>query len=176
MPCIPHRYAVALGSNRRHGRHGAPAGVVAAAFAALAEAGIAVEARSPIIHTPAMGPGGRGFANAAAIVASPLDPPSLLAQLKRIERAFGRRPGRRWGARVLDLDIILWSGGRWPVSPRRPTGHSLAIPHRDHARRAFVLTPLAAIAAGWRTPEGRTIAHLHHLVRKRMDGAPSARL
>ena len=41
-----------------------------------------------------------------------LDPPAMLAALKAIERDFGRRAGRRWGARVLDLDIVAWSGGR----------------------------------------------------------------
>jgi 2-amino-4-hydroxy-6-hydroxymethyldihydropteridine diphosphokinase len=36
------------------------------------------------------------FANAAALVDSPLDPPAMLARLKAIERAFGRRRGQRW--------------------------------------------------------------------------------
>jgi 2-amino-4-hydroxy-6-hydroxymethyldihydropteridine diphosphokinase len=171
-----HTYAIALGSNRRHGRHGAPAGVIAAALVALADAGLAVEAASHIIHTPAMGPAGRGFANAAAIATTRLDPPALLGLLKQVERAFGRRPGRRWGARALDLDIILWSGGRWPRGPRRPARHRLAIPHRGHAQRDFVLDPLAAIAPGWRTPAGRTVVHLRHALRKRMDATPSAAL
>jgi len=70
-------YAIALGSNRRHGRHGAPARVIAAAVAALAEAGIAVAALSPVLRTVAMGPAGRDFANAAAIVTTELDPPAL---------------------------------------------------------------------------------------------------
>ena len=165
-------YAIALGSNRRHGRHGAPARVIAAALVALAEAGLPIQATSRTIHTPALGPAGRGFANAAAIVTTPLDPPALLALLKRIERAFGRRPGRRWGARVLDLDIILWSAGRWPRGPRRPASHGLAIPHRDHAIRVFVLAPLVTIAPYWRTPAGRTVAQLHRALRKRMDAAP----
>ncbi|TVV73714.1 2-amino-4-hydroxy-6-hydroxymethyldihydropteridine diphosphokinase, partial [Sphingomonas solaris] len=114
------RYAIALGSNRRHGRHGAPAGVIAAALVVMAAEGLAIARVSPVIHTAALGPAGRGFANAVAIVATPLAPPTLLALLKAIERRFGRRPGRRWGARVLDLDIVLWSGGIWPPGPPRP--------------------------------------------------------
>ena len=58
---------------------------------------------------------GRDFANAVALVESGLEPPAMLARLKGIERDFGRRASRRWGPRVLDLDIALWSGGRFPV-------------------------------------------------------------
>lgn len=141
-----HVYAIALGSNRRHGRHGAPAGVVAAAITCLANEG-RIEARSRIIQTPPLGPAGRAFANAALLLGTRLDPPALLARLKAIERTFGRRRGRRWGARVLDLDILLWSGGGWHGRAPR-----LDIPHSALSRRAFVLDPLAVIAPGWSLP------------------------
>lgn len=157
----PHLYAIALGSNRRHGRHGTPRGVVSAAIAALRAAGVTILRASPIIDTPALGPAGRGFANAAALVETPLDPPALLMLLKGMERRFGRRPGRRWGARVLDLDIVLWSGGRWPIGARAAAPHALAVPHRAHRRRAFVLTPLLSIAPGWRIAGARTVRHAH---------------
>ncbi|KRB86617.1 2-amino-4-hydroxy-6-hydroxymethyldihydropteridine pyrophosphokinase [Sphingomonas sp. Root710] len=148
---MPHRYAIAIGSNRRHGRHGAPAGVVRAAIAALQDIGLVVIAASPVIRTPALGPAGRSFANAAAIVEGDVDPPVLLARLKAMEAAFGRRRGRRWGARVLDLDIILWSGGAWIGGP-------LVIPHRSLEQRDFVLKPLSLIAPGWRVGRGaRTV-------------------
>jgi 2-amino-4-hydroxy-6-hydroxymethyldihydropteridine diphosphokinase len=147
-------YLVALGSNRRHHLYGAPPGVVQAAMEEIAAFGT-VTARSPIIATPAMGAAQRSFANAALVLESELAPPSLLAALKRTERAFGRRPGQRWGDRVLDCDIILWSGGEW-----RSVG--LAIPHSAFAARDFVLTPARAIAPDWRDPaHGLTIAHHH---------------
>lgn len=150
-----YRYAIAIGSNRRHGRHGAPAGVVRAAMALLEKAGMALIAASPIIPTPALGPAGRSFANAAVIVATDIEPPALLAKLKAMEAAFGRRRGRRWGARVLDLDILLWSGGRWSR-----TGDRLIIPHPGLELRDFVLRPLSLIAPGWRTGAGaRTVRH-----------------
>lgn len=155
-----HRYAIALGSNRHHGRHGAPARVLAAALAALAAAGVRVEAVSPTLATPALGPAGRSFANAAALIATALDPPALLALLKRVERGFGRRRGRRWGPRVLDLDILLWSGGRWPMRHARPAPGALGVPHAGLAVRAFVLAPLVTIASGWRTPAGASIRQL----------------
>lgn len=154
-------YAIALGSNRRHGRHGAPQAVLAAALVTLAKAGLRILAASPVIHTAAHGPAGRSFANAAAIIASPLDPPALLRLLKKIERDFGRRPGRRWGQRILDLDIALWSGGTWPPFPVMSAPGRLAVPHRALAARAFVLTPLAAVAPEWREPRsGRTVRQL----------------
>ena len=155
-------YAIALGSNRRHGRHGAPAAILRAALAALEAEGTLVECVSRIRATPALGPAGRGFANAAALVSTPLAPPALLALLKRIERAFGRRPGRRWGPRVLDVDIILWSEGSWADG-------ALVIPHPEFRRRSFVLDPLADIAPHWRDPlSGLAVRHLHaRLVRPR---------
>ena len=135
-------YAIALGSNRRS-RHGSPAATLRAALTAIG----GVRAVSKIRTTPALGPAGRSFANAAAIVESRLAPDAFLAELKAIERAFGRRPGRRWGPRVLDLDIILWSGGAW-------AGAGPTVPHPAFRTRAFVLQPLAEIAPTWRDPIG----------------------
>ncbi|MCX9148413.1 2-amino-4-hydroxy-6-hydroxymethyldihydropteridine diphosphokinase [Erythrobacter sp. WG] len=147
-------YLVALGSNRRHHRHGRPEGVVRAAMEECAALGT-VTARSPVIATPAMGAARRRFANAALVLESALAPPALLAALKRMEREFGRRRGQRWGDRVLDGDIILWSGGRWE-------SRGLTIPHPAFAARAFVLGPARAIARRWRDPvSGRSIAHSH---------------
>ena len=114
-----------------------------------------VTARSPVFATPAMGAAQRRFANAALALESELDPPSLLAALKRMEREFGRRRGRRWGDRVLDCDIILWSGGCWH-------SENLAIPHPAFATRRFVLAPARAILPGWRDPDsGLTLAQAH---------------
>jgi 2-amino-4-hydroxy-6-hydroxymethyldihydropteridine diphosphokinase len=148
-------YAIALGSNRR-GRHGSPAETLRAAAAA-----IGAERLSRVRSTPALGPAGRAFANAVALVTSELDPPSLLARLKQVEREFGRRPGRRWGPRVLDLDIILWSQGAWG-------GDGLIIPHPQFRRRRFVLEPLAEIAPAWRDPISRATARqlLYRLARR----------
>jgi 2-amino-4-hydroxy-6-hydroxymethyldihydropteridine diphosphokinase len=141
-------YAIALGSNRRS-RHGSPAATLRAALAALGPRLV-----SAIRATPALGPAGRSFANAVAIVDSNLAPDELLAQLKAIERAFGRRAGRRWGPRVLDLDIVLWAGGAWG-------GPGPVVPHPAFRERAFVLQPLAEIAPGWRDPlSGATVRQL----------------
>ena len=141
-------YAIALGSNRRS-RHGSPAETLRAA---LAELNPVAASRSHA--TPALGPAGRGFANAVAIVESKLEPDELLAGLKALERAFGRRPGRRWGPRSLDLDIILWSEGPWD-------GPGPIVPHAAFRGRAFVLKPLAELAPDWRDPvTGLTVRQL----------------
>lgn len=135
-------YAIALGSNRRS-RHGSPAETLRAALAELRPVAV-----SRIHTTPALGPAGRGFANAVAIFESRLEPDKLLAELKTLERAHGRRPGRRWGPRVLDLDIILWSDGPWD-------GPGPIVPHLAFRERAFVLKPLAELAPDWRDPISR---------------------
>jgi len=150
-------YAIALGSNRP-GRWGGPEANVRAAADALGVARL-----SRIRRTAAVGPAGRGFANAAALLDSALEPGELLALLKATERDFGRRGGRRWGPRVLDLDILLWSEGAWAED-------GLTIPHPAFRGRAFVLEPLAEIAANWRDP--LTGLSVHHLLHRLRAGRP----
>lgn len=104
-----------------------------------------VTARSTIVATAPLGPAQRRFANAACLVESEYAPASLLAGLKHTEREFGRRDGRRWGDRVLDLDIVLWSDG--VVESR-----ALTIPHTQFRKRSFVLGPATEIAPDWRDP------------------------
>jgi 2-amino-4-hydroxy-6-hydroxymethyldihydropteridine diphosphokinase len=152
-------YAIAIGSNRRHVRHGPPTGVVAAAIAEL-DAAFDLFAASPIILNPAIGGAGREFANAVALVETTLEPDAMLTAIKAIERSFGRRPGKRWSARVLDLDLIAWSGGQY--SSRR-----LTIPHPRLASRDFVVGPLTAIAPVWRIIGALTPRHLAARLGKR---------
>ena len=69
---VPHLYAIAIGSNRPHGRHGRPAGVVETAIARLDEEFGLFDA-APILINPAFGGAGRDFANSVALVESRLD-------------------------------------------------------------------------------------------------------
>jgi 2-amino-4-hydroxy-6-hydroxymethyldihydropteridine diphosphokinase len=130
--------------------------VLAAALRQLEAEGLRVVAIAPVLQTPPVGPSLRRYANSAAIVETSLAPPDVLALVKRIERGFGRRPGgRRWTARVLDLDLVLWSGGCW-AEP------GLTIPHPLFRERAFVLAPAEHIAPGWRDPvSGLSVSQLH---------------
>lgn len=152
MSDATHLYAIGLGSNRRHGAHGRPSGVISAAIARL-DADFTLFDASPIILNKAIGGAGRDFANAIAIIESALPPPLILAELKAIEQEFGRRPGKRWAERVLDLDIVLWGGGEWQSK-------DLRVPHPEMAKRAFVLQPLAMIAPDWKVVGNITVRHL----------------
>jgi 2-amino-4-hydroxy-6-hydroxymethyldihydropteridine diphosphokinase len=140
----------------RHRRHGAPKRVLAAALAELERGGIAVLAASPTVASAPLGPSRRTYANAAALVETSLDPPAVLDLLQAIEHRFGRRRrGQRWAARVLDLDLIAWSGGAWHDA-------SLTLPHPRFRNRAFVLGPASALTPLWRDPlTGLTLAQLH---------------
>lgn len=149
-----HLYAIGLGSNRRHARFGDPRQVLLAALTAIESDDIEPVDVSPIIASDPVGPSRRRYANAVALVASPLSPPELLERLQVIEAEFGRRTGQRWAARTLDLDILLWSGGAWSDA-------DLIVPHPAMAERAFVLGPLRAIAPDWRHPiDARTVRQL----------------
>ena len=152
-------YAIAIGSNRPHGSFGPPPRVVEAAIARL-DRDFGLFDASPILLNRARGGAGRDFANAVALIECDLPPPEMLAALKRIEREFGRRPGRRWGSRVLDLDIVDWSGGKWRSA-------ELSIPHPAASGREFVIEPLASIAPGWRLAGTLTARHLAHRLARR---------
>ena len=146
---------MALGSNRRHLRHGAPCTVIRAALRVLDDHGLHVANVAPVMTSAPLGPSLRRYANTAALIETTLDPPAFLSALKAIERAFGRRSrGQRWSARVLDLDIVLWSGGIWQT-------RTLTIPHPAFRSREFVLAPALKVARSWRDPvTALTIAHL----------------
>lgn len=73
------------------------------------------------------------------------DPEELLAPLKAIERRMGRKETIRWGARLIDIDILL-------IGDRIYESHALRIPHLHLSERSFVLTPLIQILPGWSHP------------------------
>lgn len=156
-------YLLAFGSNQRHHRFGRPRDVLGASSIALDKAGVHIRrAARPVTSRP-IGPSLRQYANCAALVETDLGPEDLLATIKRIERDFGRRTGgQRWRSRVLDLDIVLWSGGSF-VSP------GLMIPHPRFRERNFVLGPASSIAPRWRDPvSGLTLRQLNaRLTRQR---------
>ncbi len=113
-------------------------------------------AASPLYETaPAYVVDQPRFVNGALKVATDLVPGELLAKLKSIEQAVGRRPGLRYGPRVVDLDI-LFLGDTVLAEP------DLEIPHPRLAERLFVLRPLADIAPGLVHPVlKRSVADLH---------------
>lgn len=79
------------------------------------------------------------YLNAAAALATTLDPFELLRVLQQIEARFGRVRTTHWGPRTLDLDLLLYED-RIIDTPE------LSVPHPRLASRKFVLEPLAEIA------------------------------
>jgi 2-amino-4-hydroxy-6-hydroxymethyldihydropteridine diphosphokinase len=120
----------------------------------LDAAGVPVERVSPVYETaPRDLEDQPSFLNAACRVASPLDPPALLAVLKGIERSLGRVPGRRYGPRAIDLDILVWEGGAW-------NDDALQVPHPRLAERRFALVPLLDLDPDLTLPGGEVLGDL----------------
>jgi 2-amino-4-hydroxy-6-hydroxymethyldihydropteridine diphosphokinase len=79
------------------------------------------------------------FINLAAALQTELDALALLEVCKGIEESLGRVPGKRWGPRVVDLDLLL-------VDDLVLETSDLTLPHPRMHERRFVLEPLAEIA------------------------------
>ena len=81
------------------------------------------------------------FVNGVIEVDTEFSPENLLKKLKGIETAMGRKrvKGKRWGSRIIDLDILLY--GALVVKKR-----NLKIPHPELSKRRFVLLPLSELA------------------------------
>ncbi|WP_310416459.1 2-amino-4-hydroxy-6-hydroxymethyldihydropteridine diphosphokinase [Chamaesiphon sp. OTE_8_metabat_110] len=105
-------------------------------------------------HTAPIGPPQPDYLNGCATVETSLSALELLSVLQSIETEFGRVRGEVWGARTLDLDLLLYSDRVIDL----PT---LQVPHPHMCDRAFVLVPLAQIAPDWLEPKsGDSIATL----------------
>ncbi|MCV6606300.1 MAG: 2-amino-4-hydroxy-6-hydroxymethyldihydropteridine diphosphokinase [Porticoccaceae bacterium] len=111
-------------------------------------------AASPWYRTAAIGPGQQpDYINGVCAIYTQLQPLQLLQQLQAIENNQGRVRQERWGARTLDLDILLY-GESTLNTPE------LQIPHPRMAERAFVLQPLSDIADDLCLPDGQPVAQL----------------
>ncbi|HKN77614.1 MAG TPA: 2-amino-4-hydroxy-6-hydroxymethyldihydropteridine diphosphokinase [Lysobacter sp.] len=97
---------------------------------------------SRLYRTPAWGKTDQpAFVNAAAVLETELDARALLDAMLGIERDHGRErlDGQRWGARTLDLDLLLY--GQDVIDEP-----GLHVPHPHLHQRAFALVPLVEIA------------------------------
>lgn len=93
------------------------------------------------------------FINAVALLATTLDPLTLLDKLQAIEQQHQRVRERHWGPRTLDLDILLF-GNQVIEQPR------LKVPHVQMDQRDFVIGPLLEICPQLVLPNGTALQHL----------------
>jgi 2-amino-4-hydroxy-6-hydroxymethyldihydropteridine diphosphokinase len=137
---MAHTVYIALGTNlgeRLDNLH--------AAIDALAP-DVCVLAESHIYETPPWGYEDQpAFLNMVVKAETGLGPESLLKYLKRIEVELGREKSVRWGPRLIDLDILFYDDLIVDTPP-------LVIPHPRLHERAFVLVPLADVAAAYVHP------------------------
>jgi len=167
---------VAFGANLDFGEM-SPKSTILAAIAELDRLGLPVLQLSKLYQTPCF-PAGAGpdYVNAAAVVTlrhnqSAAD---ILACLHVVEARFGRERTQRWGMRTLDIDLLALGDSvlpdlatylHWQRLPaedqRRAAPDQLILPHPRLADRAFVLVPLADVAASWCHPvTGLTVAQM----------------
>ncbi|TDD46894.1 2-amino-4-hydroxy-6-hydroxymethyldihydropteridine diphosphokinase [Nonomuraea terrae] len=107
-----------------------------------------VKASSVYETDPVGGPGGqRPYLNAIVIAETTLEPRTLLERAQGVENAFGRVREERWGARTLDIDLIV-------VGDTVCDDPDLTLPHPRAHERAFVLVPWAKV-----DPEGVLPGH-----------------
>ncbi|MGB3313908.1 MAG: 2-amino-4-hydroxy-6-hydroxymethyldihydropteridine diphosphokinase [Albidovulum sp.] len=166
--------AIALGGNSTSGK-GNPVATLTAALMEIQRHIGPIVSVSRFFRTPAFPPGsGPDFVNAAAIVASASTPSAILAALHDIEAEFGRTREVRWGARTLDLDLLVCGDAilpdrdtqsRWMTLPFKQQAQQapdeLILPHPRLQDRGFVLIPLAEIAPFLTHPvTGLTVAEM----------------
>ena len=115
---------------------------------------IEVTAVSSWYRTVPIGPPQPDYLNGCTTIQTSLEPLDLLDTLHSIEAEFGRVRQEVWGARTLDLDLLLYDD----LIIDTPV---LQIPHPRTIERAFVTIPLAEIAPDWIEPKsGDSIVNL----------------
>jgi 2-amino-4-hydroxy-6-hydroxymethyldihydropteridine diphosphokinase len=127
------QYVIALGSNLgdRHEN-------LTAALKEISKIAAVLSVSKFYETAPVGGPDQPDYVNAVAIVAGDMTPTNLLLELQKIENSAGRTREVRWGARTLDLDIIIAEDVQLETE-------FLTLPHPRAHERAFVLAPWAEI-------------------------------
>lgn len=143
----PVRVAIALGSNM-----GDRAANLCLGAAGLAELHDDFQCSGVFETQPMHVADQPSFLNACCIGQTSLTARQLLQSLQQLELRAGREPGgRRYGPRPLDLDLLLYG-------ERVIEESDLVVPHPRLRERAFVLVPLAELAADWIVPVSRGAA------------------
>ncbi|MEM9851408.1 MAG: 2-amino-4-hydroxy-6-hydroxymethyldihydropteridine diphosphokinase, partial [Pseudomonadota bacterium] len=155
------------------GAPGTPAKVVDAALHGLSSKGFRILRKSGHFRSSAWPPGsGPDFVNGVVLVETSVSAEATLAKLHAIEADLGRERQMRWGARVIDLDLIFWGDlvapdeATWRAWHDLPPGvqatqapDELILPHPRLGDRAFVLVPMVQVIPDWQHPiTGQTVA------------------
>jgi 2-amino-4-hydroxy-6-hydroxymethyldihydropteridine diphosphokinase len=116
-----------------------------------ATAEVRVTKRSSVYETEPVGvTDQRWFLNAVVAIQTDLSAAALLDRTQGIEREIGRVATRRWGPRIIDLDLLLY--GKMHIKTA-----SLEIPHPQICHRAFVMIPLLELEPDLTLPDGTPI-------------------
>lgn len=147
-----HRAYIGLGSNLEQ-----PQQQVCAAMSALGELpDTRLLARSSLYHSAPVGYADQpDFINAVALIETALAPQALLQGLLALEQQFGRVRTFLNAPRTLDLDILLYDD-------LVIADTNLVVPHPRMHERAFVLLPLAELAAGLQIPGKGSVSEWLH--------------
>jgi 2-amino-4-hydroxy-6-hydroxymethyldihydropteridine diphosphokinase len=144
------KVAIGLGANL-----GDRLGTLAKAATELAEDFLEGAVVSSVYESPPWGVKEQpDFLNAVIVGESEWRPPAILNYLKDLESRLGRKPGPKYGPRIIDLDILAYGETEW-------SGDGIEVPHPRLTERDFVLLPLKEVWPGWRHPRlGRTVETL----------------
>jgi len=134
---VPHRVYIGIGSNLGDRKANTREAVDRVSKLTATR----VVRASSLYESEPLGDAKTWFVNSVIEIETDFQADELLRRLKAIEKAMGRKrvTGKRWGSRVIDLDILLCDQ---EVVEKR----SLKIPHPEMHRRRFVLLPLAELA------------------------------
>ena len=141
------------------------ANLQAAVDALQAEPGLRVAASSRVWETtPVGGPPQPDYLNAVVRIETDLSARDLLDVARRVESRMGRIRKERWGARTIDVDVLLFD-------EEQIDEPDLVVPHPRMTERAFVLLPLLELEPDPMLPDGTRLKD----VRVETDGVtPSA--
>jgi len=133
---VPHRAYIGIGSNLGDKKENYLEAL--SRIAKIPDTRITRE--SSLYESEPLGESREWYVNGVIEIETELSPELMLKRCKNIERAMGRkRVRKRWGARIIDLDILLFDN----LMVERK---NLKIPHPEMHKRKFVLIPLSEIA------------------------------
>ena len=134
---MPHRAFIGIGSNLGDRK----ANFLEAVDRIRKLPGTRMMKQSSLYESEPLGDARTWFVNAVIELETEFSAEELLKRLKAIETAMGRKRvrGKRWGSRVIDLDILFFDN---EIIDKR----SLKVPHPELQNRRFVLAPLSELA------------------------------